>query len=971
MTTRKTLLATLAILSLGVFAPALAQAAGFEVSNFAATANNADGSLDTQAGDHPFSATTSFDLSGADVKDNFTELPPGFTGNPLATARCPLGQLRDFSNPCPSDTQIGIALVNTIFTVGEPVPVFNMVPEAGHPAEFGLLLGASLQQAPALLYPSLRAAGANGHSGDYGVNVRATGIVQGSEVTHVTVTLWGVPADPRHDSDRGSCLAGGGLYPNGGPCSIGAQLKPFLSDPAQCVLSEGQPNRPTTSLVADSWQNPAVNPDGTSALRTDASPDRANPNWLQQETQAPAVTGCDRLAFNPTFAFTPDAGAVDSPTGASVDLHVPQSEGANQLATPQLKDAEVTLPAGLSVSPSSADGLQACSNEQVALESGLPASCPEASQIATVEVHTPLLDHPLPGVVYLGAPECGPCSNADASSGRLLRLFIAVNDPQTGIVVKLPGSVTADPSSGQLTAAFRQNPQLPFEDLDLHFKSGPRAPLATPPTCGSFTTTTDLTPWSNGGPDGTPDATPSSTFNVSFDGAGAACPATLPFAPSFSAGTTDVLANDFSPLSLSFARSDGQQTLSQLSTQLPPGLLGMISSVAQCAEPQASQGTCGASSLIGHVTVGAGPGPQPFYVHGSVYLTGPYKGAPFGLSVVVPAVAGPFNLGNVIVRAAIAVDPHDAHVTVISDPFPQILAGVPLRVKSVSVSIDRPGFVFNPTSCAQQSITATIAAAQGAAANVSNPFQAGGCRGLPFSPRLTASLAGRSSKKNGAALKVKIVEGVAGEANVHSVKVQLPTQLPSRLTTLQKACTAAVFDSNPASCPAASIVGTARATTPVLAVPLSGPAILVSHGGQAFPDLDVVLQGEGVTVDLVGNTQIKKGITTSTFATVPDAPVATFELNLPTGPFSILGTNLPANKAYDFCASKLTMPTTIVAQNGAELEPTTKIAITGCPPVPARGKANAAKKKAKAAKHKHGGKKASATRSATVNRRAK
>jgi hypothetical protein len=662
----------------------------------------------------------------------------------------------------------------------------------------------------------------------------------------------------------------------------------------------------------------------------------------------------DSLVFAPTFLMRPDATAVDSPSGAAIDLHVPPTEGPGQPATTELKNAVIALPVGLSLSLASAEGLAACDEEQFAVNSSQPASCPTTSQVGSAEIHSPLVDHPLPGTIYLGTPACGPCTDADAAGGKLLRLYIAVSDPQSGALLKFSGSVAIEESTGQLTAtfSFRQNPEVPIEDLDLSFNSGPGALLATPVSCGAYTSTTDLTPWSAGGTPETPDATPSSTFDISWDGAGGACPASLPFSTSFSAGTAQARANAFSPLTVSFGRSDGQQTLSQARVRLPPGLLGAISSVVPCAEPQASQGTCEAASQIGHATVAVGPGSHAFSVPGSVYLTGPYKGAPFGLSIVVAAQVGPFNLGTVLVRASIDADPHDSHVTVTSEPFPQILAGVPLRIQSVSLAIDRPGFTFNPTNCAPQAIAASIAAAQGATANVSSPFQASGCGGLPFSPKLSASTSGRASKKNGAGLEVKIVEGVAGEANAHLVKVDLPKQLSSRLTTIQKACTLAQFESNPADCPAASVVGTATASTPVLPVALSGPAFLVSHGGAGFPDLVVVLQGDGVTFDLVGSTDIKQGITSSTFQTIPDVPVVSFELTLPPGPFSALTTNLPATAHYNLCGSSLAMPTTIVAQNGAEIKQTTKIAISGCPKLKQAVRKRAARKKVKQA-HKH------------------
>jgi hypothetical protein len=314
----------------------------------------------------------------------------------------------------------------------------------------------------------------------------------------------------------------------------------------------------------------------------------------------------------------------------------------------------------------------------------------------------------------------------------------------------------------------------------------------------------------------------------------------------------------------------------------------------------------------------------------AVYLAGPYKGAPFSLSIVVPAQAGPFELGTVVVRAALFIDRHDSHITVVSDPLPTILQGIPLRIRQVTVDLDRPGFMLTPTSCAPMSVNATITSTQGVSATASSHFQVTNCANLPFKPVLTASTTGRASKPNGASLDVKIASGV-GMANIASVKVDLPKQLPSRLTTLQKACLAAVFDANPASCPAASNVGTATAVTPVLGQPLSGPAYLVSHGGAAFPDLEIVLQGENVTLILDGNTQIKKGITSSTFKAIPDAPIKSFELKLPTGKYSALGTNLSQSAKYNLCGQTLAMPTVLTAQNGASIKQTTKIAVTGCP----------------------------------------
>jgi hypothetical protein len=680
------------------------------------------------------------------------------------------------------------------------------------------------------------------------------------------------------------------------------------------------------------------------------------------------VSGCDLLAFNPSLSVAPSPAAeggttqADEPSAYTVNLSVPQSEDPSGLATPELRDATVTMPAGVSVSPSAAEGLVGCqeagaeginlTEEQIngaGHEDGephaVPGHCPAASTLGTVEVFTPLLPDgpdesaPLQGHIYLAQPKCGnagqpACTQASATNGELYGLYLEVEG--SGVILKLKGSGSANPANGQLTASFTENPQLPFNDLKLHFNGGPRAPFANPAWCAAATTTSSLSAWSEGA-EGTPLATPSSVFDVDFNGAGGACPASVPFAPTLSAGTTSIAAGAFTPFTVTFTRGDRQQTLSQIALTTPVGLLGMVSKVPQCPEAQANAGSCSAASQIGTTTVAAGAGPHPFYVSGQVYLTGPYKGAPFGLSIVVPANAGPFHLGNVIVRAAIDVNPATAALTVTSDPLPQIIDGVPLRLQSVNVTVNRPEFMLNPTDCTASSVAATLTGDQGARAGVTSPFDVGGCASLPFKPRFSASTAGKASKAGGASLDVKVSskggpQAGGGEANIRSVKVDLPKQLPSRLTTLQKACLAATFEANPASCPKESDVGTATAVTPILAHPLSGPAYLVSHGGAAFPDLEIVLQGEGITLILDGKTDIKKGITSSTFRTVPDAPISSFELRLPTGKYSILGAYVPASANYNLCGTSLAMPTIITAQNGAVIKQTTKIAVTGCGP---------------------------------------
>jgi hypothetical protein len=502
----------------------------------------------------------------------------------------------------------------------------------------------------------------------------------------------------------------------------------------------------------------------------------------------------------------------------------------------------------------------------------------------------------------------------------MLRLLLQVQG--AGVILKKEGTVYADPSTGQLTTTFKNIPQLPFNELELQFANGLRAPLATPQSCGTFTTTSDLTPWSS---PVTPDATSLSQFTISWNGEGEACPPSVPFAPSFSAGTSNPDAGQFSPLTVTFNREDREQDIAGIQVTTPPGLSGILTGVSLCGEPQASLGTCPEASRIGSMTAAAGAGSHPFYEKGSLYLTGPYEGAPFGLSIVVPTVAGPFNLGNVVVRARIDIDPQTAALTVTSDPLPQIIDGVPLRLRTANVTVDREHFVFNPSSCEQLHIDATITGRQGAIDHASAPFAVSGCAGLHFGPTFKVSTAGHTSRADGASLVAELTVPAGAQSNIAKVKVELPKQLPARLTTLQKACLAATFEANPASCPSGSLVGYAKVLTPLLPVTLSGPAYFVSHGDAKFPELIIVLEGYGVRVDLHGETFIsKKGITSSTFSDVPDVPFNSFELYLPQTKNSALAAN------GNLCTEKLGMPTSFTAQDGAKITQTTKITVTGC-----------------------------------------
>jgi hypothetical protein len=946
----------------------------FGVEDLGLLAEEEGGLPDTQAGSHPFQLTNTLTLNqqGATTKggsnyevnpvalarDLNVRLPPGLIGNPTPIPRCTLGQFLTVpggtpgENECSPQTAVGVAMIaynepGSKGVILETVPMFNLEPSVGEPARFGFLLPVT----PVFIDVSVRT------GGDYGVTASVSNISQTAAFLRSEVVFWGVPGDSRHDSARGwGCIeAVRGTVKPQLPCSpSGAQHPtPFLAMPTSCggVLQ--------ASVEGDSWKEPH------NVLSFAGEP-------------MPAMDGCNRLPFGPSIKITPDGTQASRPTGLTADVHVSQEGQLNPtgLAESNIKDITVKLPAGVSINPASADGLQACSESLIGFEGfkeinpssepglstplftpRLPGSfgssepfeqgvnfCPDSAKIATVKIRTPLLPNPLEGAVYLATP----APNGELGQNpfnSLIAMYIVAEDPVSGSLVKSPGRVSLCGSAsetiagetcetqGQLIATFENTPQLAFEDAELHFFGGERAPLATPSHCGTYTTEATYTPWS-----GTPPIKSISSFEVLTGPNGTPCPGVmLPFAPELTAGQINNQAGSFSPFTMTMSREDGQQNLKSIQLHMPPGLSGYLTGVKLCGEDEANTGSCGPASEIGETTVSVGLGGDPFTVKGGkVYLTGAYKGAPFGLSIVNPADAGPFHLGKVIVRAKLEVDPHTAAVTVTSDPsgpyaIPPSIDGIPLQIKHVNVTISRPGFTFNPTNCNPLQITGTLNSIEGGTQTLSVPFQATNCAILKFAPKFSVSTSGKTSKANGASLAVKLTYPNAPwgtQANIARVKVDLPKQLPSRLTTLQKACTNAQFGANPAGCPGASIIGHAKAIVPNIPVPLEGPAIFVSHGGEAFPSLIFVLQGYGVTVDVIGTTFISKaGITSTTLKTVPDAPVGSFELTLPEGKYSALAANGNLCKTQN----KLKMPTEFIAQNGLAIHQSTKITVTACP----------------------------------------
>jgi len=919
------------------------------------------GGLDSRAGAHPYQVTATFNLNqDAEDTTNPTNpkvqaprmarnlafaLPPGMIGNAQAVAQCTIDDFNGlaqggFENFCPSASVIGVASITFYepakFGVGlstYAIPLFNLTPAFGEPARFGF----EFLHIPIILDTSVR----SDPGEDYGVTVSTHNITQLSNFMSSTTTFWGTPGDPSHDISRNwPCLAKGHWTQSGRklPCQPLGQERPaaFLTLPTDC-------NAPFAPGVSgESWTDPEH-----------PTPATFGPfAYSLEEGGVPqALTACNQLPFAPAMQAEPSTDKASAPSGLDFNLNF-DDEGltsATGRTQSQLKNTTVTLPEGFTINPSAGVGLGGCTTadyERESVNSAPGAGCPNNSKLGTVEIESPLLAQKIHGSLYIAQPYENPFGEPEHGhpGGTFVAIYIVAKNPETGILVKLAGKVTPNPVTGQLTTSFLNNPQLPFDHFNFHFREGAQAPLITPATCGSYTVNAQLTPWSNP----TTTLTDTSSFTITKGYDGGACPSggVPPFNPGIAAGTLNNNGGAFSPFYLHLTRTDGEQEISGFSTNMPAGLTGDLTGIPFCPEAnietarqktgaqEEASPSCPASTQIGHTLVGTGVGAVLAYVPGKVYFAGPFHGAPFSIVSVTSAVVGPFDLGTVVLRFGLSIDPNTAQVSVSptsSEPIPTIIDGIVTHVRDIRVYIDRPNFILNPTSCNPLSISSTLNSDLGYSATVSSPFQDANCANLTFKPAFKVSTSAKTSRRNGASLYVKLTypAGALGkDANIRSVKVDLPKQLPSRLTTLQKACTATQFNTNPAGCPSASKVGYAKAITPLIPEPLQGPAYFVSHGGEEFPNLIIVLQGYGVTIHLIGDTFINEhtNITSSTFKTIPDQPVGSFELTLPQGPNSALAA--PGN----LCTVKggLKMPTLFTAQNGATIKRSTPIAVTGC-----------------------------------------
>jgi hypothetical protein len=633
------------------------------------------------------------------------------------------------------------------------------------------------------------------------------------------------------------------------------------------------------------------------------------------------LEGCKSLEFKPTFKLESGSSESDAPNPFTTEVIQPASALPTERAPSQVKTGSITLPEGMTLNPSAAHGLEACTVGQARIHSSeFGVACPSGSELGTVSLNVPTLPNgSFTGHVYLGGPLTG--SETGPITGPPYIIYVVANSARYGISVRIKAEVTPNETTGRLTTVFNENPEQPFTNLTVHFNRNVLTSVANPLSCGTPEGSTSFAPV----------ASEVASVNASFGGLSIiGCASTIPFALSQSTENETATGGGHTSYTVNFARNNGEQYVQKIKTTLPPGLVGAIPAVTLCEEAQANAGTCGSASKIGTVTVQAGAGSAPYTFNGTVYMTGPYGGAPFGVSVVVPAVAGPFNLGNVVTRGTININQTTAQVTEEST-LPTIYKGIPLRMRSLSVDVNRQGFLYNPTNCSvlatESSLTSTSGTVQ---SGLVSPFQVERCSSLAFSPTYAYSTSAKHSKSQGASLTTTVTQA-PGQSNIKSVLVTLPKALPSRLSTLQKACLAKTFEANPYNCrnenKGGSEVGSAEVVTPLLPVVMKGPAFLVSHAGEEFPSLELVLEGDGVRVILEGKTHITKGITTTNFVSTPDVPISSVTVKLPMGPHSALTTE---SLNTNLCTAKLQIPTTVTGQNGKQNKYNTTITPTGC-----------------------------------------
>jgi hypothetical protein len=863
----------------------------------------------TQAGGHPdvlveFATQNRFTQNSQslcnceDPKDATVHLPIGFIGNPGTLPRC---SIADFSaDECPIDSQIGMVEVSVGgFGGGLPflAAIYNVTPPPDVPGLLAFKL--ILLGAPQFTILSART------DSDYGLDAKATSLYHGhSYLEKLRQILWGVPADPSHDAYRFDPELTILKSPNylGEFCDASGAKS--TSDPKTVVKPCGfqiPPPMASNSPLTPFLQNPTTcaAPLATSLdlLSYDGGTDHADAIW-------PQPTGCNQLSFNPSLYAQPTTVSTDSASGADVNLSVPQSMSPTIPSPSELRAASVTLPPGFSLNSNGADGKVACTDAAARFGTRDAAECPEYAKVGTLVIENPALPGPLPGFVYLGEPK----------AGNRFRLLLVADGFATH--VKIPGTITPDPQTGQLTVSFENLPQQPLTAFNMHFFGSERGALATPTECGTYPVTSTFVPWN----ERQAPQTSIQYFTLEQGPEGKPCPGRVrPFSPRFAAASAGNTAGAHVPFSVDVARDDGDQNLQGLAVKTPPGFAASLKGIPYCPDsalaqlgnplyPGASEifgSACPPASQIGTVTAGAGAGARPLHVSGRVYLAGPYRGAPLSLMTVIPAVSGPYDLGNVAVRAAVRVDPVTGEVTTESDPLPQIIEGIPLRGRSLRVNLDRPGFTLNPTNCERFSVDADIAGSEGTIAHVSDPYQVANCQSLPYAPKLEMVLTGGLRRRGHPAIQA-VLTTTPGEANSRSISVTLPKGELLDNSHIQTVCTRVAFAQE--ECPAGSRLGRATVSTRILDEPLTGDVYLRSSDNR-LPDLVLDLEGQ---IDIVAAAKIDsvRGRLRTTFPAIPDAPAARITLDLAGGSKGLL------QNTESLCGENKRATARMMGQNG-------------------------------------------------------
>jgi hypothetical protein len=903
-------LALASLLSVVLATPA---SAAFGLKDLGVTFGNEDGSAATQAGSHPFAMTTTINLNtkvdpklgelpdGA-AKNLVVRLPEGFVGDPTAVPRCSSADflaIDEYSLPaCPDSTAVGTVALRIGFDKPntETYPIYNLVPPPGVAAKIGFT---------PVRVPITVELGVNPEP-PYNVVASAINATQAIRFYGSALTIWGNPADPAHDSERGRC----GRV--GGSCPARVAEVPFITLPRSCS------GPLSTRFEADSWEDPA--------------------SWLNEVVKSPfGTSGCASLAFSPHITAQPTTKAAQSPTGLdfSLDVHDEGLTSPTGLASSDIKKAVVTLPEGFTTNPSLAEGLNVCTEADLAREtvnSAPGAGCPNESKIGTVEVETPLLDENVNGSLFIAKPY-------ENEVGSLLALYMVIKNPTLGIIVKQALKVENDPVTGQITTVAENLPQLPFSHFKLHFREGTRSPLASPPLCGKYNASAVLTPWSGGAP-----ITTTSAFEIISGPNAGPCPSgtSQPFHPGLEAGTLNNAAGRYSPFYTHLSRNDGEQEITHFSIKLPPGVVGKLAGIPFCPDAaiaaakartgphggaeELSSPSCPAASEVGHSLAGAGVGPSLAYAPGKLYLAGPYHGSQLSLVSITAAKVGPFDLGTVVVRFALKINPETAEVFVDatgSDPLPHIIKGIPVHLRDIRAYVDRPDFVLNPTSCERTSTASTVlgsgtnfaSEADDQPITVTSPFQAADCASLGFAPKLALSLKGGTKRGQTPAFKAVLTYPKGYYANIREAQVTLPHSEFLEQAHIKTICTRVQFNEGTVpgeKCPAASIYGHAQAITPLLDEPIEGPVYLRSSSHN-LPDLVAALHSGKIDIALDGHIDsVKGGRIRNTFESVPDAPVTKFTLEMQGGKKGLLV------NSTDLCKGTNKAIAAFTGQNGKE-----------------------------------------------------